>query len=227
MNLLKIFTYKTDIQMLETKNRLLLENYKSIESYIKQIAMVKHEMLNHLLAIRILLDNGEYERLSKYLTDIQGSYIVPAEPIFCGHRLIQSILWHANQRARQINAEASIKVSALPPISITDADVVSLLMNLLNNALESCEKIQPPDKRWIEVVIKCRAPYLCISVKNALHNETRPKNSKLRTTKKDAAFHGNGISIVQDVAKKYNGFATFECSGDVFIAKAALCVVAD
>jgi len=213
--------------MLETKNRLLLENYKSIESYIKQIAMVKHEMLNHLLAIRILLDNGEHERLSKYLTDIQGSYIVPAEPLFCGHRLIQSILWHANQRARQINAETNIKVSALPPISITDADAVSLLMNLLNNALESCEKVQPPDKRWIEVSIKCRDPYLCISVKNALHNVNRPNNSTLGTTKKDVAFHGYGVSIVRDVVKKYNGFATFECSGDAFVAEAALRVVAE
>ena len=225
----EIFTYKTDMQMLETKNGLLLENYQSIESYIKQIAMMKHEMLNHLFAINILLENGEHERLAQYLNDIQGSYLAPAEPLFCGHRLIQSMLWHANQRARQISAETSIEVSALPPISITDADAVSLLMNLLNNALESCEKIQPPDKRWIEVVIKCRAPYLCISVKNALHNETRPvpRNSILATTKKDAAFHGYGISIVQDVAKKYNGFATFECSGDTFVAEAALCVVAE
>jgi len=60
-------------------------------------------------------------------------------------------LGQSNQRARQINTETNIEVSVLPPISITDADAVSLLMNLLNNALESCEKIQPPDKRWIEV----------------------------------------------------------------------------
>ena len=213
--------------MLETKNSLLLDNYQSIESYIKQIAMMKHEMLNHLFAINILLDNGEHERLAQYLTDIQGSYRAPAEPLFCGHRLIQSILWHANQRARQIGTETNIEVSALPPISITDADAVSLLMNLLNNALESCEKIQPPDKRWIEVVIKCRAPYLCISVKNALYNETRTRTSRFATTKKDAAFHGHGIPIVQNVAKKYNGFASFECSGDTFVAEAALRVVAE
>ena len=85
-----------------------------------------------------------------------------------------------------------------------------------------------PYNRSIQVtIIKCRAPYLCISVENASYNEAKPKNSKLGTTKKDAALHGYGISIVQDVAKKYNGFATLECLGDAFVAEAALRVVAE
>jgi len=225
MGWLKIFTYKSDMQMLATKNDLLFENYQSVESYIKKIALMKHEMLNHLLAIRILLDNGEFERLEQYLAAIKDSYLVAAEPIFCGHHLIQSILGHMNQQARQIGVETKIEVSTLPPMSITDADAVSLFMNLFNNALESCKKIQPPDRQWIKVAIKCRAPYLYISVKNALHHEIKPKNSILATAKKEAALHGNGIPIVRNIVKKYNGFATFEYTEDSFTAEAALRIV--
>ena len=97
MSWLKLLNYKSDMQMLETKNGLLLENYQNIESFIKQIALMKHEMLNHLLAIKILLDSGEYERLAQYLADIQDTYLIDSAPILCGHRLIQSILGHANQ----------------------------------------------------------------------------------------------------------------------------------
>ena len=71
----ELFTYKSNAQMLETKNGLLLENYHSIESYMNQIALIKHEMKNHLFATKILLDNREYDRLTKYLTDFLDSYL--------------------------------------------------------------------------------------------------------------------------------------------------------
>jgi len=223
----KLFAYKSNKQILEAKNALLLENYEGIESFINQIVSVNHEAHNHLLAIKILLDDGEYDRLAKYLTDILGSHHLATEPIFCGHRLIQSILGHANQRAHLIGVETKFEVSKLPPMSITDADAVSMLMNLLNNALEACENVQPPDKRWITVAIKFRAPYLYISVKNALCGEIRSKNGIIATTKKDVAFHGYGTSIVREIAKKYDGFATFKHTEDSFSAEAALRVIVE
>ena len=222
----ELFTYKSHMQMLETKNGLLLDSYLNIESYISQIAFIKHEMRNHLLAINILLNEGDHERLILYLASIQDAYIMPAEPVFCGHKLIQSMLGHARQRAYQIGIDLSIEVTMLPQISITDADIVSLLMNLLNNALESCERISSPDKRWITVDINCRGPYLYVSVKNALYHEIlHSKSNNLVTTKKDSTFHGYGVSVVKNVAKKYDGFTSFEYKGNSFIAEAALRVV--
>jgi hypothetical protein len=221
----ELFTYKSHTHMLETKNGLLLESYQNIESYINQIAFMKHEMRNHLIAIKMLLDDGDNDRLIKCLTGIQDSYLMPDEPVFCGHRLIQSILGHTRARAHQIDIKISFEVAALPPVSLADADAVSLLMNLLNNALESCENIASPEKRWINVNIHCRAPYLYISVKNALNHDILTGNGKLTTTKTDSAFHGYGISIVNDVVKRYDGIATFEYNGDTFIAEVALPVV--
>ena len=223
----ELFTYKSNTQMLEDKNKLLLDNYQNIESYIKKIGIMKHEMRNHLLAVQMMLDDQEYTQLSKYLADVQDAYLVPDETVFCEHRLIQSMLGHTNQRARQTGIETSIEVTALPPLPVADADLVSLLMNLLNNALESCEKVQLPEKRWLTVAIKYREPYLYISVKNATNHGNKPKDSKFTTTKKDAAFHGYGISIVQNVARKYNGFAAFEYEEESFAAEAALRMTAE
>jgi len=109
---------------------------------------------------------------------------------------------------------------------LTDVDALSLLINLLNNALESCKKIQPPDERWIEVVIQCRTPYLCMLVLNSLCRVALPMG-ELVTGKTDMTLHGYGIPIVQSVVWKYDGFAPFECSEDSFVAEAALRVVAE
>ena len=221
----ELFTYQTHIKTLETRNNLLLENYQNIEAYSRQNALMKHEMHNHLLAIKLLLDEKQNERLAQYLADIQDTYLTPAEPVFCGHHLIQSMLGHTRQKAQQLAITTDIEVAPLPPMSLSDADAVSLLMNLLNNAIECCEKINPPDIRWIRIHIKCKEPYLYISVENALDPGTKPRNGSFATTKKDASFHGYGVSIVRDVAKKYNGFATFEYNEDSFTAEAALNVI--
>ena len=221
----ELFTYKADAQILETKNELLLESYKSIESYMNQIASMKHEMKNKLLTMRILVDNNEYDRLAKCLAEVQDSYSSVVEPVLCGHHLIQSILSHANQLAHQNNIKINFDVDELHSLSITDADTVSLLMNLLNNAFESCEKIQPPMQRWISVSLKCRAPYLSVSVVNAMSHEVKHKDGVFFSTKKDSALHGHGISIVQSIVKKYDGISSFENTDDSFVAKTALRVI--
>ena len=222
----ELFMYKAGLHMQKERNVLLIENYQSLEDYMRQISQMKHEMRNHLLAMRILSDDKQYERLATYIDDIQSNYPEHIEPIQCGHHLIQSILGHFKLRAQQANTEINLSISPLPPLSITDADAVSLLMNLLNNALESCEKIQPPDKRWIEILIKCSDPYLYISVKNAMRGAIRHKNGGYVTTKEHAKFHGHGISIVSAIAEKCGGFASFEHSDDSFNAEVALCVIA-
>ena len=223
----ELFMYKAGLHMQKERNVLLVENYQSLEDYITQISQMKHEMRNHLLAMRILSDDRQYERLATYLDDIQGDYPEHIEPVECGHRLIQSIIGHFKLRAQQANTEITVNISPLPPLSVTDADAVSLFMNLLNNALESCEKIQPPDKRWIEIVIRYSDPYLYISVKNAMSGAVRHENGGYTTTKEHTKFHGHGLSIVSGIAEKCGGFANFEHSEDSFSAEVALCVIAE
>ena len=58
-----------------------------------------------------------------------------------------------------------------------------------------------------------------------MHHEINHKNGVFVSTKKDKALHGHGIAIVQDITKKYDGFATFEHTKDSFVAKAALRVI--
>ena len=225
VNTLELENYKTEARLLELRNGLLVENYQTLEAYMSQIAQMKHEMRHHLLAMKILTDDGKHEQLAAYLTDIQDSYTEAPEIVICGHRMIQSVLGHAAQRAGQMGFEISFDISPLPPLTITDTDTVSLLMNLINNALESCEKMQSPKKRWITVATKPRAPYLYISVKNSSGGDVRVKNGRYISTKEDPFFHGHGLTVVHGIAKKYNGFAEFEHTEDSFCAEVALRVI--
>jgi len=222
----ELFTYKSEAEFMDIRNRLIVENYQNLEIYMNQIARVKHDMRGHISAMKILLDDGEHDRLAAYLRDIQDSYLEMNELIACGNRLIQSILGHSAGQAQQLDFKISFDISPLPSLTISDVDTVSLLTNLLNNALDSCKKEPLPEKRWIAVTIKCIESHLYISVKNALSDKVKHVGDRYISTKKSALFHGHGISIIRDIAEKYDGYAQFDYNDDSFIAEVALCVVA-
>lgn len=206
----------------EMKHEILLDNYQTLEHHFTQIAQMKHEMRNHLFAIRTLFENGEQEQLAKYLSDIQGSFAEIEEPISCGNRLIQAIFAHAAQLARRMDFEIKFDLLPIPALSIPDNDIVSLFMNILNNALESCAGIGDADKRWINVEIKIRSPYLYLSVLNARRGIVSMREGGYISTKKDPFLHGHGIDIVRKIAKKHKCFVSFEHTADSFRAEVAL-----
>ena len=107
-------------------------------------------------------------------------------------------------------------------MSIPDADLASVLMNLLNNALEAYAELQPQEKRWIAVTIKHHAPYLYISIKNAIHPTSAPDSTTFETTKKDPILHGFGLPTIRKTAEKHGGFAKFEKKENRFAAEAVL-----
>ena len=70
-------------------------------------------------------------------------------------------------------------------------------------------------------------PILIHFRKNSMNHKIEHKDGEFISTKKDTILHGYGISIVQDITKKYDGFATFKQEKNSFVAKAALCVITE
>ncbi len=214
--------YKSGMQVLEMKHEYLLENYKMLEAHYAQIAQMKHEMRHHLFAIQAFNKNEEGEQLTQYLLQLQGSLQEIDDPVSCDNRVIQSMLGHAAQRAEQMGFAIEFDIAPMPPLSIGDADLVSLLMNLMDNALESCAKIVEPKERWVKVMLKVRTPYLYLSVLNARLSPVKLRGSRYISTKSDTFLHGNGVEVIRKIAAKHGGFAEFEHSDGTFGAQVAL-----
>lgn len=225
LSLRELTQYKSDMQLQEMKNEYLLENYQALENYYKQISETKHEMRHHLLAIRTLLDNGEYRQLDTYLSNIEEQFLEVPSPIPCENRVIQAVLGHAARRAGELGFQIQFDILSLPDLQIPDLDLVSLLMNLLENALESCVNIPESKDRWMQVKLKMRQPYLCLSISNARHGELIVNGDSYTSTKSASALHGHGIAVVRKIVDKHNGLISFEHTDRMFCVEIALPVI--
>ena len=103
-------------------------------------------------------------------------------------------------------------------MNIERYDFSVALGNLLDNALEACEKIS--EKPYIKVTIQTTQNALLIDVVNSVLEKTELYGGY--THKKDKRRHGYGIQNIRAVAEKYGGNFHYEYGKDCFCASVIL-----
>lgn len=98
-----------------------------------------------------------------------------------------------------------------------DDDMVSLLGNVIDNAIEACEHVK--GKKRIQFEVKREQAYLIFIVKNSIENSVLKDNPKLKTTKNDKGIHGLGIKSIKKIVEKYDGFVNNDEKDNEFICK--------
>ena len=95
---------------------------------------------------------------------------------------------------------------------MSDVELCALLGNLIDNAMEACEKL-PENERFLRVYIDRFKGQFYLSVQNSSPAVVREKGS-FRTTK--SGTHGFGLFRIDRIAKKYNGYVNRQYEEGIF-----------
>ena len=134
---------------------------------------------------------------------------------FVYRTFIKFILFCRGQ-APDVSTEASVLVPKQMNLDYSAAGI--LLGNLLDNAIEACEKIEV-SKRWITVNIIYKEHTLILKICNS--KEIKKANIAL-SSKRHYKQSGIGIHSVTRVVEKYNGTIEFWDLDDSFEVSAIL-----
>ena len=93
-------------------------------------------------------------------------------------------------------------------------DMVTVVGNLLDNAIESCITQKSAPKIWIS--LKQKMNLLELVVSNTRKSKKKKSGHSYSTTKQDKLLHGYGLKNVQDIVKKHNGEMEISEEGDLF-----------
>lgn len=168
--------------------------------------ILKHDIDNYINSVKKLIEEGEYSRANVILDDLSNRNKVLAPEVFSDDALINSILVEYSQRAAIANVKFQCECRISEPIAINDLDISAVLFNGLDNALESSEKKEDPDKRMIIIEIFTSMGYLIIRIKNTYAVRPKIKNNHIASTKfRPGESHGNGLFSMDLIAKKYLG----------------------
>lgn len=183
------------------------------EQFYEDLRRMKHEMNNHLTILKSLTKNGRYEDIEHYLGKLAGSMHVFEPALGTGNAITDVVVNDSfKAAARQgIRFESSFSYPASGGYDAYDLGII--LHNLLQNALEACERMEEGEK-YILLSGKCERKFFLIEMRNSFEGEisfdrdTRlPVSSKTRDTAEccGTSLHGIGLSNVKREAEKYRG----------------------
>lgn len=190
------------IFQIQTQNETNM--YRSIfENFDKQRKRT-HEYKNQIMCIESLLTKKSYDELEEYVRKVSGRFHTDLDYIKTNNVIVDAILNSKYKEILEKNIIFIFKINDLSEINICDEDIVVILSNLLNNAIEACEKCH--DKKVIKMKFVKEKNCVIISVKNTYNGEFIIKDGEIQTSKKDEMNeHGIGLKNIIDVITKYQG----------------------
>ena len=163
-----------------------------------------HDFTNHLRTLYGL--SQENNAAQNYINELLK---VPQKRVcYChsGNDVIDSIINCKEAEADELQISFSFIVRLETEIHISPVDLCAILANQIDNAIEACEKISDPSKRFIKVSISQKQNFLFFKVENSVDGDPFDRTGKLVSQKVGAGkTHGLGIKNVAETAKKYNG----------------------
>ncbi|MBP5555866.1 MAG: GHKL domain-containing protein [Lachnospiraceae bacterium] len=178
------------------------EMYRSVYDNYELQRKRAHEYKNQIMCMEGLLRKKEYGELEKYITEIGGKLTDTDSNISTNNSLIDAII---NTKYREMEEQGILlvlKFNEMADLWVEDEDIVVILSNLLNNAIEACEKC---DQKTVKLKLMKESDEIIISVRNTYNGEIVKEGEEIRTLKADEEEHGLGIKNIIESVEKYGG----------------------
>ncbi len=176
------------------------------EQFYTRIRGLKHEMRGHLTNIKGLARSGEYESLEDYIAKMDESMSGFELTLQTGNPVTDVIVNDIRRRSLDLGIRFQVEFHYPDPGAYDAFDVGIILQNLLQNAVEACEKVNEGE-RFIVLTGKRKGRFFLIEVKNSFAGEVVFGQDGLPVTTKqeDVPMHGIGLANVRREAEKYMG----------------------
>ncbi len=222
-----ILKHKYDRRLSDFQDSLLKKQRDEVQNIYQTMRAWRHDYHNHMQSIKAMLEMGKKQELSEYLDNLEKDLDSIDIAIRTGNVGLDAILSSKVSIARKNNIDVNCTAKVPQDLKISDVHLCAIVGNLMDNAIEACEKISCCSKkggaspqRFIRVYIGLFKSQLYISVTNSTCEKKRKKLSELVTCK--LGEHGFGLRRIDKLAEKYNGYVNRKNEPGIFATEVML-----
>ena len=211
-----VSNYEVEIQnqSLMLQNKAYQQHLDMIHATEDSLKRVRHDFKNHLIALEELSKSHERTDLQEYFQKLGREYQLSEDYICTGNTILDGLMNHKLKIMTATGAVIDTKMQIPENLDINSFDLVVVIGNLLDNAIESLSKQK---KGSFQIEISYRQGTLLINAKNTYEGEIIRKGETLISTKKNATeAHGIGLSNVRRVIEKYDGEMMIDTEDNLF-----------
>lgn len=202
--------------IIKEKMKIQYNHYINLQEDQMKVRQLHHDIKNHIACIKSLKLSNNYA--NEYINNIEKDLNNCDNNFNTGNMILDIILGEKNKTCKEndINFISDINFSRCNFIEIID--ICSIFSNMLDNAIEACNKIND-ENRYIILRGSIVDGFFVIRIENSKINKIKKKNNDIITDKKDSSSHGLGVRIIKSSVRKYNGQVAIDYTENKFIMK--------
>lgn len=216
-----ILKSKYDKRLSDFQDSVLKKQRDEVQNIYQTMRAWRHDYHNHMQSIKALLEMGKKKELSDYLDNLEKDLDSIDIAIRTGNVGLDAILSSKVSIARKNNIDVNCTAKVPSELKITDVHLCAIVGNLMDNAIEACEKIpEGAAPRFIRIYIGLFKSQLYISVSNSTCEKHRRRLNELVTSK--LGEHGFGLRRIDKLAEKYDGYVNRKNEPGIFATEVML-----
>lgn len=222
--------------------------YAELEANNKELCELKKKIAKQEQIAKKLSEEVMAEKANVPYSEERRTY----QKQHVGNRFVNYILEKKKAEAEKKGIIFEVNGDLLSQLSCSEIDVVTLFDNLLENAVESCERVWQHRESVVKQVpyikitfyewslneiqnesiwfanklekdtMKEATFYVEIGLENSKMEIEKPLENHFKSVKKRQDLHGNGTQIVTEIVNKYSGVVEYHDEGNVFYCKIIL-----
>jgi sensor histidine kinase regulating citrate/malate metabolism len=188
-------------------NAILQQNLKSerdsigiwVEAY-RQERKRSHDFQNQLSVLRGMVEEqAPTDSFLSYLDSLLNVKLPATRYIDTGRPVADVLLSQKAAIAANKEIRFQMQLDNLSTFPLSDDALVVVLANLLDNAIEACEKIEEPAQRIIRLRMQAALEAHFLYVDNPTAQPVQIVNNQVVSTKKDGLEHGYGLKNIATI----------------------------
>lgn len=206
---------KNKAELVKVKNHMLESNYNNLIQLYKKNQVFYHDYKNHLSVLNQYLKTSKYEKAEQYIESMLEPIRKKNDIIWEKSDIVNLVINLKSFEAEQKGIKFQIDIDDINWGKYDEKDLGVIFFNLLDNAIEACEKIKTLEK-WIKITVKRLNEMIFIKVRNNVGEPITMVSGKFVTKKKDSSMHGIGIQSAKEVVEKNDGVLKMKYDDSIF-----------
>ena len=202
---------RTEERLLAQRGALAQSSYEAMRRQHEEVMVIRHDMMKHFQLLRQTTDD---EKTASYLDELIGQNKKVRPVVQSGNKMLDIILNSKLSAAADTGiAVELVRIQAPAALPLSDTDLCSLVMNLLDNALEAAAA-PGVERPYIKLDLCVKEHFFLLFCENAATLEHIQKGS--------APGRGLGLKIIKRIAAQHGNLLETEYSADSYIVKLAI-----
>ena len=196
---------KFEVDTLQNILEMQYKNYQLSQESIEIVNQKYHDLKHQITLLKAEANN---EKSTQYLEEMEKEIKSYEAQNKTGNKVLDAVLTSKSLYCQNKGIGFTCVADGTLLDFMAEMDISALFGNILDNAIESTEKIREKEKRLIHLSVSQQKKFLRIRIENYCEEKIVFKKGIPQTTKKDKRFHGFGMKSIQSTVKKYGGSVT-------------------